>query len=200
MFEGNRVIHRFDAKRTSSRKGQICAYLSRLHQRSNHTLLSRYHLLIVFRTTNELRLCHRVGDSTTHFEGYGDGSSDVFLATLSGANGYRVVTSSAVQTVSVSNHTGGYAFQSCVIVDTTSRTFLQIAASQLNFANCRCKDINDRRYISSLSSPAMKDTQPSLTLYIHSAEPRHFSHDKDEYRGRSQGFPIQRWLICSSET
>lgn len=51
----------------------------------------------------------RTGDATTHFGGYGDGSSDAFLATLSGANGYRVVTSSAVQTVSVANRTAeGY--------------------------------------------------------------------------------------------
>lgn len=47
----------------------------------------------------------REGDSTPHFGGYGDGSSDVFVATLAGANGYRVVTSSAVQTITVNNNT-----------------------------------------------------------------------------------------------
>ncbi|CAM9398051.1 unnamed protein product, partial [Hapterophycus canaliculatus] len=53
----------------------------------------------------------RTGDSTTHFGGYGDGSSDVFMATLSGANGYRVVTSSAVQTITVANGTTEGAFR-----------------------------------------------------------------------------------------
>lgn len=45
----------------------------------------------------------RGGDSTTNLELNRDGSSDVFMVTLSGANGYRVVTSSAVQIVSIDN-------------------------------------------------------------------------------------------------
>lgn len=61
------------------------------------------HFICVFFRHNAF-IC-RTGDSTTHFEGYGDGASDVFVATLSGANNYRVVTSSAVQTVAVSNGT-----------------------------------------------------------------------------------------------
>lgn len=61
----------------------------------------RVRALLRFR---QIAVC-RTGDSTAHFDGYGDGASDVFVATLSGANKYRVVTSSAVQTVAITNGT-----------------------------------------------------------------------------------------------
>jgi len=46
----------------------------------------------------------RSGQNTTHFKGYGDGMSDAFLVTFSGPDGYQLVTSSAVQVITLSSN------------------------------------------------------------------------------------------------
>ena len=54
----------------------------------------------------------RAGDDTPNFSGgYGDGKSDFFLVELTGPDGYQVVTSSAVQTITTNSTDAGGSFR-----------------------------------------------------------------------------------------
>ena len=54
----------------------------------------------------------RAGDDTPNFDGgYGDGKSDFFLVELTGPDDYKVVTSSAVQTITTNSTTDGSFFR-----------------------------------------------------------------------------------------
>ena len=54
----------------------------------------------------------RAGDDTPNFDGgYGDGKSDFFLVELTGPDDYKVVTSSAVQTITTNSTTDGGFFR-----------------------------------------------------------------------------------------
>jgi len=50
----------------------------------------------------------RRGDGTLRFPGYGDGESDAFLVTLNGPDGYKVVTSTAVESVTLASGATGW--------------------------------------------------------------------------------------------